>query len=94
MTLVSSKEFIANEDKYFDLALNGGVCIHRDEYMFHLVSVEKRNNSGMSSRVIDSGRITDTMTIEDVKDQAIEYLTIDEAIQLYRNIVKDYDSND
>jgi len=38
MTLVSSKEFISNEDKYFDLALNGGVCIQRGDYMFHLVS--------------------------------------------------------
>jgi len=37
MTLVSSKEFISNEDKYFDLALNGGVCIQRGDYLFHLV---------------------------------------------------------
>ena len=45
MTLVSSKEFIANEDKYFDLALNGGVCIQRGEYFFHLGSrpFEKRD---------------------------------------------------
>ena len=38
MTLVTSKEFIANEDKYFDLALNGGVCIQRGDFMYHLVS--------------------------------------------------------
>ena len=38
MTLVSSKEFISNEDKYFDLALSGGVCIQRGDFMFHLVS--------------------------------------------------------
>ena len=38
MTVVSSKEFIADEDKYFDLALNGGVCIQRGEYFFHLGS--------------------------------------------------------
>jgi len=37
MTFVSSKEFISNEDKYFDLALNGGVCIQRGDYLFHLV---------------------------------------------------------
>ena len=44
MTVVSSKEFIADEDKYFDLALNGGVCIQRGDYFFHLVSrpVEKQ----------------------------------------------------
>ena len=39
MTLVSSKEFISNEDKYFDLALNGGVCIQRGDFVFHLVNV-------------------------------------------------------
>ena len=39
MTLVSSKEFIADEDKYFDLALNGGVCIQRGDFMYQLVSV-------------------------------------------------------
>ena len=39
MTLVSSKEFIADEDKYFDLALNGGVCIQRGDFVYHLVSV-------------------------------------------------------
>jgi len=38
MTLVTSKEFIADEDKYFDLALNGGVCIQRGDFMYHLVS--------------------------------------------------------
>ena len=38
MTLVSSKEFIADEAKYFDLALNGGVCIQRGDFVFHLVS--------------------------------------------------------
>ena len=37
MTVVSSKDFIADEDKYFDLALNGGVCIRRGDYVFHLV---------------------------------------------------------
>ena len=37
MTFVSSKEFISNQDKYFDLALNGGVCIRRGDYLFHLV---------------------------------------------------------
>ena len=38
MTIVSSKEFTSNEDKYFDLALNGGVCIQRGDRIFHLVS--------------------------------------------------------
>ena len=36
MTLVSSKEFIKNEDKYFDLAVNGNVCIQRGDNLFYL----------------------------------------------------------
>ena len=44
MTLVSSKEFISNNGKYFDLALDEDVCIERGEYMFHIVArpVEKQ----------------------------------------------------
>ena len=38
MTLVSNKEFISNEDKYFDLALNGGVCVQQDDFTYHLVN--------------------------------------------------------
>jgi len=34
MTVVSSKEFATNEDKYFDLALNDHVIIQRGENMF------------------------------------------------------------
>ena len=51
MTLVSSKEFIADEDKYFDLALNGGVCIQRGDFMYHLVSApfEKRQQLVMET---------------------------------------------
>ena len=34
MTVVSSKEFITNENKYFDLAENGQVYIQRGANMF------------------------------------------------------------
>jgi len=33
MTVVSSKEFVANEDKYFDLAINDHVIIQRGDNM-------------------------------------------------------------
>ena len=36
MTIVSSKEFIAHQKKYFDLALNEHICIKRGRNMFHL----------------------------------------------------------
>jgi hypothetical protein len=37
MTVVSSKEFAANEDKYFDLALEEQVYVKRGDYMFYIM---------------------------------------------------------
>ena len=37
MTVVSSKEFAINEDKYFDLAMNEQVYVQRDSNMFLIV---------------------------------------------------------
>jgi len=34
MTVVSSKEFAINEDKYFDLAMNEQVFVQRNNMMF------------------------------------------------------------
>jgi hypothetical protein len=36
MTVVSTKEFSSNQEKYFDLAVNGNVCIKRGDNMFYL----------------------------------------------------------
>ena len=38
MTVVSSKEFVVNEDKYFDLALDEQVIIRRGDNVFLLVN--------------------------------------------------------
>ena len=58
MTLVSSKEFIADEDKNLDLALNGGVCIQRGGFVFHPVSVpfEKQYPPQPATRLSDMFR--------------------------------------
>jgi len=37
MTVVSSKEFVSNQKRYFDLALNEDIAIKRGRNMFHLV---------------------------------------------------------
>ena len=34
MTVVSSKEFVKNEDKYFDLALNEALIVQRGDHVF------------------------------------------------------------
>ena len=38
MTLINTKEFLANEEKYFSMALNSEVCIQRGDFLYHLVS--------------------------------------------------------
>ena len=37
MTVVSSKEFVKDEDKYLDMAMNGQVFIQRGDCMFHII---------------------------------------------------------
>jgi hypothetical protein len=36
MTVVSTKEFNMHQEKYFDMAINGNVCIKRGDNMFYL----------------------------------------------------------
>ena len=37
MTVVSSKEFVSNQERYFDMAINEDVCIKREQNMFYLI---------------------------------------------------------
>ena len=45
MTVVSSKEFVANQEKYFDLALNEQIYIRNGENMFAVSMAEKYEES-------------------------------------------------
>ena len=46
-TVVSSKEFVSNEDRYFDLALNEQVYIQRGNNIFHLIYSASDKTSGV-----------------------------------------------
>ena len=37
MTVVSTKEFITNGEKYFNMAVNEDIRIENDKYVFHLI---------------------------------------------------------
>jgi hypothetical protein len=37
MTVISTREFSANQKKYFDMAVNNDVYIKNDKYIFHLM---------------------------------------------------------
>ena len=42
MTVVSSKEFVVNEDKYFEMAINEQVFVQRDNMMFVVTRVNEK----------------------------------------------------
>ena len=37
MTVVSTKEFNTNQEKYFDMAVSEDICIKNDKYIFHIL---------------------------------------------------------
>ena len=43
MTVVSSKEFVTNQKKYFDLAVNEEVFIKRGKNKFHLLRINRNH---------------------------------------------------
>ena len=42
MTVISSKEFVANQKRYFDMAINEDVCIKNGENIFRVCIVNNR----------------------------------------------------
>ena len=50
MTVISSKEFAINQNKYFELAINEQVYIENGENVFHL-SCTGTNNTAVKERV-------------------------------------------
>ena len=44
MTIVSSKEFVCNDDKYFDMAMKEQVFIQRDNRMFIVKMVNENQH--------------------------------------------------
>ena len=47
MTLISSKEFVSNQEKYFDLALNEHVYIKNGENLFMVCTVNEQEEPDM-----------------------------------------------
>jgi hypothetical protein len=49
MVVINSKEFAANQNKYFDMAINEQVLVRRGDNMFHLVYTN--GNAAVKERV-------------------------------------------
>ena len=79
MTVVSSKEFVGNQEKYFDMAVSSDVYIKNGSYMFHILR-KKRNGtviennpytlSDMLSKITDSNTHQCIETGEPVGNEA------------------------
>ena len=72
MTLVSSKEFAINEDKYFDLAMNEQVFVQRKDSMFIVQNITQK---------VEPDKIFEpdedfyrAIPIEEVRDHIVEYI--------------------
>ena len=60
MTVVSSKEFIGNQEKYFDMAVSNDVFVRNGKHMFHILcnpvaAVDKQETATSSALPFTAG---------------------------------------
>ena len=73
MTVISSKEFATNQNKYFELAINEQVYIENGEDVFHLTHTDT-NNTVVKERVYHEPDedFYSAITMEEFKKRALE----------------------
>jgi len=69
MVLVSSKEFVNNEEKYFDLAINEEIFIKRGDMMFF---VSRINDDKPKKRLKPDDDLHKAITMDEFKIRARE----------------------
>ena len=72
MTVVSSKEFAINEDKYFDLAMNEQVFVQRDNVMF---IVSRANENKKKNRLKPDNELHRAITGDELLERV--YVSLD-----------------
>jgi len=72
MTVVSSKEFAINEDKYFDLAMNEQVFVQRDNIMF---IVTRANENKKKKRLKPDNELRRAITGDELLEKI--YVSLD-----------------
>jgi calcineurin-like phosphoesterase family protein len=65
MTVVSTKEFNAHQEKYFDMAVNEQVFIQKDDCMF----VVSRANEPKKKHKKPDEKLRNAVTMDEVKDR-------------------------
>ena len=72
MTVVSSKEFAINDDKYYDLAMNEQVFVQRDNIMF---IVTRANENKKKKRLKPDSELQRAITGEELLERV--YVSLD-----------------
>ena len=67
MTVVSSREFISNQDKYFELALNEQVFVKKGENMFVVTRSDINHHEDIIFQPDDD--FYRSITMEEVRDK-------------------------
>jgi len=71
MRLVSTQEFSANQEKYFDMAVNEQVFVQRDDYMF----VVSRANEPNTKHKKPDAKLRNAITMDEVRDRLHSHIT-------------------
>ena len=65
MTVISTKEFITNQEKYFDMAVNGQVFVQREDCMF----IVSRANVPKWKHKKPDEKLRNAITMDEVRDR-------------------------
>jgi len=71
MTTISSKEFAAHQDRYFDMAINDDVRIRRKRNVFRLVYEPLAEEQAVLEPDDDLRR---AITMDELRDSALEFI--------------------
>ena len=75
MTVVSSKDFAINQEKYLDLALNEQVFIQRNDNIFHIrCSTFDTVNTKEQAILEPDDDLRRAIPLEEVRDRVIDYI--------------------
>ena len=88
MTVVSSKEFATNQEKYFDLALDEQVCIQRGDNLFHLIykHEDEMNNNDYEEFLEPDDDFRRAISMDEFRDRLI--VVLDKIDKKYANQCK------
>jgi len=72
MTAITSKEFMVNQKKYFDLAIKEDVLIKRGRNRFHLIHSKANDTSEYDEILEPDEEFYKALTAEEFKEKALK----------------------